>query len=126
MRYSNLSANVWLNKELDIKVANRQSHDNCVSMRSKYTKDKGTVGSLAVEDCNNLGTTVCEIKVNKKLASKAEAKEYNTNEDVVPNKRLNYSNGTQSDLFSGTYYVLISKFKNKTFANNVLGNVSQI
>ena len=76
------------------------------------------------QDCNGLGATVCEIQVNKPLASKAEAKEYNMNEDVVPNIRLNFSNGTLSDFWSGTYYALVSKFNNRTFTNNVLCNVS--
>ena len=116
MRYSDLSHNVWLRKT--------DHDDKCMVLTSKYSKDNAEVGKITEQDCKNGGTTVCEILTNKPLLSKWRAREYNPNEYMVPNKRIKFNNGTLSEIFTGVYYVITSKFNNTVFSNSRIANVS--
>ena len=122
MRYSNLTYNVWLQKPKNVK-----NTDECSAMRSKYSQGNGSTGSIIKQNCSkDEATTVCELVANKEPVWQTTAKEYNPNENFVPNIRLKYSNGTDSHFFTGVYYILQSKYKNSTFSNSILGNVSNL
>ena len=115
-RLSNLTNNVWLLKK-SAKV------NECMVMQSRYGNDHAKVGSIVVKDCDKLGAIACEITANKPL--KPEVKEINPNEDVVENKRIKLTNGTDSNFFTGIYYIVTSKYKNAAFSNYIYSNVSR-
>ena len=127
MRYSNLSSDVWLDNKMFMNLAGITLKQNeCLALRSRYSTAPGggKVGEVFIRQCTDEASTVCEIRANKKLSSKVEPKDFNPNEEFVANNKLKYSNGTDSDLFSGVYYLVTSKFKDTPFSNGILGNVS--
>ena len=117
MRYSNLSHNVWLQKE--------NQNTQCKVLSSKFSKEISEVGKITEQDCASSGTTVCEIITNKPLKSKWRAREYNPNEYMIPNKRLKFTNGSISEIFTGVYYLITSKYNKTVFSNARFANVSQ-
>ena len=122
MRYSNISSNVWLEKQTNYSILGVNPANECLALRSVYSKDHGKVGQVMIQNCDEVGATVCEIRTNTKTIDKMEAKVYDLNDDYIPNERLDFSDD-KTVFFSGTYYLLISKFKNKTFSNKYLGHV---
>ena len=118
MRYSKLNHNVWLQKK---------EHDTkCFVLNSKNAKNNVEVGTITEQNCESGGATVCEISTNKPSLSKSKANEFNQNEYMLPNKRIKFSNGTLSEIFTGVYYLITSKFNNTVFSNSRLAGVSYI
>ena len=119
-----MSANVWLETNQTKLMSQKES--NCYALRSLYGNDNYPTGAIIEQSCKTLGTTVCEIVANKKIAKELPVKDFNVNKDYIPNTRMNFKNGTRSEFFTGIYYVITSKFKNASLNNQVLGKVSVI
>ncbi len=135
-RYLKTEENVWLqpldsNSTLKVNISKERNSINgmktCFAIKSSKEDEnamESRVGDIVMQNCESLGSTVCEIPFKPKPKPQPPVVDLDPNSGFVPNRRIKLSNGNESQIFTGLYYKLISKSNNNVFMDQLRGSVS--
>ncbi len=129
-RYLSTGENVWLessdnNVMRKFGITNRNS-DECFAMKSLKEENSidSEVGDIVTQNCKSLGATVCEVSIKPKPKVEPKDRQIDPNEEFIPNRKIKLMNGNETELFTGLYYKIRSKFNDLIFMDQMRGIVS--
>jgi hypothetical protein len=82
------------------------------------------VGDIVTQNCKSLGATVCEVSIKPKPKVEPKDRQIDPNEEFIPNRKIKLMNGNETELFTGLYYKIRSKFNDLIFMDQMRGIVS--
>jgi len=132
--YLNTTENVWLksfdNKSIsDLNVIDEKTIEKtnlCFALQSAKGAqyNKSNIEDIIKLKCNSFGSTVCEISNKPQKSKPIQDKRKDPNSEFFQNKKIKLSNGNETEIFTGLYYVISSKYENQIFISHLIGKVS--